>query len=137
MSRKGKKVVPDIDYACLVYNSSADGCWIAHSLKTDQIGTGECVINALADMIKAVNQVHELAKKGSDIAFYQPPPKSILSKMKKARELPIQFIEIAYRIATNQWPNDAGQLIVNMPKNTPFKPTHHITNVVLEDAVLV
>jgi len=55
MSKDKKK------YECRIYWSNRDKGWISHSLNTDQIGVGSTPVEALEDMIKAVDVVFELA----------------------------------------------------------------------------
>ena len=52
-----KKKTPDAAESVVIYWSAEDNCWIAHSLYMDQIGTGRRVVDALADLIKAMNAV--------------------------------------------------------------------------------
>lgn len=46
---------------CVIYYSREDKCWVAHSVRTDQIGMGDCVVHALADLMRAVEQVLRIA----------------------------------------------------------------------------
>ena len=61
-------------YECRVYWFSVDNCWIAHSMYTDQIGTGETPVEALQDMVKAVDQVFELAKEDETVQPWRYAP---------------------------------------------------------------
>jgi hypothetical protein len=61
----------------VIYHSPEDGCWIAHSLRSDQIGTGRHPIEALADLIKAIKQVFDLAKRDKTIAYLREAPAEI------------------------------------------------------------
>ena len=88
----------------VIYYSRADACWIAHSLRTDQIGTGGRIVDALADLIKAILQVCELAKKDQTIAVLRPAPKEIRDLVKRAKPLPRESYEVAHRMVHNQWP---------------------------------
>jgi hypothetical protein len=88
----------------LIFYSQEDKCWIAHSLKTDQFGTGDCVVDALVDGIKAVEQVLKLAKRRSKIKVQRDAPKEIINLAKKAAPLPRELFEIAHKRLYGQWP---------------------------------
>ena len=63
----------------LIYYSQNDECWIAHSLKTDQVGTGVDMDRALAHLIKVVDGLLELARQDKTIRYLCDAPKEILS----------------------------------------------------------
>ena len=58
----------DDRYAILY--SVEDNCWVAHSILTGQIGTGDSPADALADAIIAVRQVVALADADPSIAVF-------------------------------------------------------------------
>jgi len=91
---------------CVIYFSKTDECWIAHSLRTDQIGTGNCIINALADSLLAVSQVAIAAKEDSTLTLFREAPRAILNKAKTAEELPREMYEIAHKMAHGSWPDE-------------------------------
>jgi len=91
---------------CVIYFSRADGCWISHSLRTDQIGTGDCIINALADNLKAVAQVAIAAKEDPTLVLFREAPKAIRDKAQKAEELPREMYEIAHKMVHGSWPDE-------------------------------
>lgn len=92
-------------YECLIWDSNEDGCWIAHSLHTDQIGTGDCVLEALADMMKAVNQTYELYQQEPDIAFLREAPSKVSRLADRAAPVPKEIYEIAHKMVNGDWPN--------------------------------
>jgi len=47
----------------IVYYSKEDQSWIAHSLYTDQLGYGDCVVNAIVDLLIATKNLLELKRK--------------------------------------------------------------------------
>lgn len=89
---------------CVIYESRKDKCWIAHSLRTDQIGTGRDIIEALADLLCAVDQLLELAQEEPDIEVFRAAPASIQNKAATATRLPQEIYEIAHRKARGDWP---------------------------------
>lgn len=89
-----------------IYFSKTDKCWIAHSLRTDQFGTGDCVLNAFVDGMKAVDQVIELAGKHKDIDILHEAPKEIKEIAKHAMHLPDEISEIAHKKLYGKWPKE-------------------------------
>jgi len=90
----------------VIYESREDGCWIAHSLRTDQIGTGDCVVEALADAIKAIDELVALAEEDGSVALFRPAPAKIRRMAETAAKLPREVYEIAHRRARNTWPRE-------------------------------
>lgn len=103
---------------CVIYESREDGCWIAHGLRTDQIGTGGSVVEALADLIRAIDQIRELAQHDASVAVLRPAPADIQKMAHDARDLPHEIYEIAYRMVTGKWPADWK---LQPPKGETFK----------------
>lgn len=102
MAKRSNKFVD----TCVIYFSKTDNCWIAHSLRTDQIGTGDCIISALADSLRAVAQVAMAAKEDATLTLFREAPKAIQAKAKKAEELPREMYEIAHKMAHGSWPEE-------------------------------
>ena len=90
----------------VVYHSDEDGCWIAHSLRTDQIGTGDCVVHALADGLRAVQQVRDLAETDNAIAVMREAPAEVQALAQTAARLPGEIYEIAHKMVSGEWPAD-------------------------------
>lgn len=103
---KMKKRTLHFSDKAVIYHSPEDGCWIAHSLKTDQIGTGDQVIDALADLIRGVRAVLRLAEKDESIAYLRDAPGEIKKLAARSKTLPREIFEVAYRRATGGWPKD-------------------------------
>lgn len=101
-----KKSTTHFSDTAVIYHSPEDGCWIAHSLKTDQIGTGEQVVDALADLIRGVHAVLRLARKDHSIAYLRAAPSEIKRRAAGSKKLPSEIFEVAYRRATGRWPQD-------------------------------
>jgi hypothetical protein len=105
---------------CVIYASSEDDCWVAHGLRTDQIGTGNCVVDALADFMKAMDQVLKAASEGKNITVLRAAPPEIKAMAKRARPLPREIYEIAHKKLYGRWPRD---FCVASPGKQMFKTT--------------
>ena len=102
---------------CVIYQSTKDNCWIAHSLRTDQIGTGNDVVEALTDLLIAIDELLELAEEESNIEVFRAAPSEIQNKVKTAKRLPKEIYEIAHRKARGDWPLDID---ITVPKRGRF-----------------
>lgn len=109
-----------------IYFSKSDKCWIAHSLRTDQFGTGDCVVDAFVDGMKAVDQVIELAKKQPDIQVLRDAPEEIQQIAKNAMRLPDEIFEIAHKKLYGEWPEE-------LPFDLNPKPSVSFTRKILEE----
>lgn len=107
----------------VIYHSAEDGCWIGHSLRTDQIGTGGSVIEALADAIRAVDQVLDLAAHDKSIAAFREAPDEVKQIAKSSKALPEELYEIAHKMARGNWPAELP-VAVN-PSGGSFKAQVH------------
>lgn len=105
---------------CVVYFSKADGCWVGHSLRTDQVGTGDCVLEALADLLKAVKGLLELKAEDPDIEVLRRAPDKIRRMAEKAEPLPRELYEIAHKMVQGDWPGDIP-VDVTPPHRRSFK----------------
>lgn len=102
--RKGSQAV--FRDQIVLYESSEDKCWVAHSLRMDQIGTGDCVLDALVDAMRAVQEILELAAKDSTIRVYRDAPLKVQRLAQNAQPLPGEIFEIAHKIVHGKWPSD-------------------------------
>jgi hypothetical protein len=91
--------------ACVIYYSREDRCWIAHGLRTDQIGTGDCVVHALADLMIALQELADLAAEDPSIAMLREAPPAVQKKARSAQPLPRELYEIAHKIVHGEWPD--------------------------------
>lgn len=117
MARKLSNNIKPLMETCLIYESRKDKCWIAHSLRTDQIGIGNGVVEALADLLIAVDQLLELAEEEDNIEIFRPAPAAIQNKARTAQRLPKEIYEIAHRKARGDWPLG---IEVTVPKRGRF-----------------
>jgi hypothetical protein len=90
----------------VIYFSQEDGRWIAHSLRTDQIGTGDRIVEAVADMIAAVDTVCRNAVEDGTLAYLREAPDEIKAMAAHAQNLPLEIYEVAHKIALGEWPRE-------------------------------
>ena len=114
---------------CVIYYSNEDDCWIAHSLRMDQIGTGPCAMEALSSLLRAVDFVMEDAAKDERLAYLREAPQDIQALKQIATRLPREVFEIAYKMAHGRWPQDAP-LILDASEDHPY-----VAEIEEEDAV--
>ncbi len=102
---------------CLIYYSVKDKSWIAHSLCTDQLGYGDCVVNAIIDLLIGTKNLLELKRKDPEIEIFCKAPKEILNRRKKAKPLPPVLWEVAVERFSKklQYP-----VHFDVPQNTQF-----------------
>jgi hypothetical protein len=105
----------------VIYYSKEDRCWIAHSLKTDQIGTGDRIVDALADVLKAIHVIRDEALKDSSLAVYRDAPPEIQKMAKKAKQLPGEIFEVAHKMVHGDWPEDWNPPEPKEENDQPFK----------------
>lgn len=104
----------------VIYYSREDSCYIAHSLRMDQIGAGDSIVDALADVLKAAAQVIRLAERNESIAYLREAPTDVQALFQKAKPLPREIYEIAYKKAHGEWPQEWGAVPLVEDKE-PFK----------------
>ena len=71
------------------------GMWVAHSLNTDQIGMGTCVLDAYVALHRAMHVLLQAAASDPRIDAFRPAPSEIRRIRHHARPLPREVIEIA------------------------------------------
>src|SRR4051812_47560136 len=90
----------------VVYHSQEDGCWIAHSLRADQIGAGERIVEALADLIRGMVSLSDLAREDATIGLLREAPPEVQAIAAKSKTLPFEIFEVAHKMATGNWPKE-------------------------------
>ena len=88
----------------VLYPSKTDkGRYVAHSLRTDQIGVGDCIVDAYCELVKAIHALLQEAQRDATIDIYQDAPDDIWAMLNDARKLPDEIAEIAaLRLAGNR-----------------------------------
>lgn len=105
----------------LVYYSVQDKSWIAHSLHTDQLGYGDCVVNAIVDLLIGTKNLLKLKRKDPEIEVFCEAPEEILNRRKKAKLLPPVLWEVAMERFSKKLQYPAH---FDVPQNTQF--THKV-----------
>jgi hypothetical protein len=81
---------------CVIYRSEDDpGMWVAHSVNTDQIGMGKCILEAYITLRKALHSLIEEYEKDPTIPLISPAPVEIQQRLKLARPLPKVLLDRA------------------------------------------
>jgi hypothetical protein len=111
----------NLNEGIVIYFSQEDNCWIAHSLKTDQLGTGERIVDALADVLKAIHLIRDEAAKDRSLALYRDAPREIQQMFKKAKSLPGEIFEVAHKMVHGEWPRDWNPPEPKQETGAPFK----------------
>ena len=112
------KKTPTIEDKCVVYWSRQDSMWVSHSLRTDQIGVGGCVLDALVDLMKGVNSLLAIAAEDETVKVLREAPARIQNLAKNAEPLPKELYEIAYRKVHGDWPEVFKKVNTEVTKKT-------------------
>jgi hypothetical protein len=90
---------------CVIYPSPEEkGMWVAHSIQTDQIGVGDCVLNAYVELVRAVNVLLVAAEEDPTIQVFGRAPEDVCKRLLTAKELPREILEIAEMQLTGRFP---------------------------------
>jgi hypothetical protein len=108
------------DDRVVIYYSKEDGCWIGHSLRTDQIGTGRRIVDALADTIRAVHQAWQVSQKDPSVAFEREAPVQVQRLAAESKKLPREIYEIAHKMVHGTWPEELDVQITARDENGSF-----------------
>jgi hypothetical protein len=91
----------------VIYHSPENGCWLAHSIETDQVGDGESVLDAIVCLMRSLETLHREAKKDPTIQVWRKAPLKIRRMATAAKALPIEIMEIAHKRVHGHWPTFA------------------------------
>lgn len=91
---------------CVIYFSRADNCWIAHSLHTDQVGTGKNMLDAFVELLRAIGSLIELSSEGTPVSIRREAPRGVQKRAGKAIPVPQELYVIALKRARGEWPDD-------------------------------
>ena len=105
----------------VVYHSEEDGCWIAHSLRADQIGTGDRIIEAIADLIRGMVALLAMARDDHTINVLRDAPDSVQKIARESKTLPWEIFEVAHKMATGEWPDDLEPDFKPIDERTSFR----------------
>ena len=97
VSKRSQPLFADV---WVIYKSDEDpGMWVAHSLNTDQIGMGDCVVAAVAALKRVVRALMDEASRDSSIQVFCAAPRDIRKKLVGARPLPQDLLDRAEELA--------------------------------------
>lgn len=93
-----------VDVAVIYPSPQTKGRWIAHSINTDQIGVGDCVLDAYIELVRALTALLTAANTDPSIEVLRRAPDDICEKLKTAKALPKEILEIATLRLTGRFP---------------------------------
>ena len=80
----------------VIYPSREDhGRYIAHSLRTDQIGVGECIVDAIVELTIALRTLAKETKRDPHLNPYRDAPTEVWDMLNRAKKLPAEVLEVA------------------------------------------
>ena len=88
----------------VIYHSEADAGWVAHGLRTDQIGIADTPVDALAQLLRLLEVLCEEAAKDSTLAYLREAPQEIQQLAEQSEILPGEIFEVAHWKAHGRWP---------------------------------
>ena len=93
-----------LDIAVMYPSPNEKGKWVAHSIETDQIGVGECVLEAYVELCRAVRALLNAADRDPSIQVLSPAPENIRRMLMTAKKLPDEIAEIAALQLSGRFP---------------------------------
>jgi hypothetical protein len=118
MARKQGKSFTEM---CVIYESEEDKGWVAHGLRTDQIGCGDCVVDALVAYVRAVDNLLKVAGEEKDVQILREAPPEVQARQRTATPLPKEIYEIAHKRVRGTWPKGLPVEVSPSSSNAVFK----------------
>jgi len=112
----GKRVASLDNDRVVVYPSSEDQCWVAHSLRTDQIGVGDSIVEAVVDLVGAVRNLIAEAAKDERVQVGQDAPPEIQRLAESAEKLPDSIISVITQRVCGPWPKSWPTDVQDIPQ---------------------
>jgi hypothetical protein len=120
--KQKKREIPPFEDSALIYFSAEDKCWIAHSLRTDQIGTGVDMGRAFADLIRGIDNLLDIAEEDETVDYLRDAAPEIVELAAKSKPLPREIYEVAHKLARGEWPeNDIEPIFAAQDDQETFK----------------
>jgi hypothetical protein len=116
-----RKRIREFRETFVIYESVEDGRWIAHGLRTDQMGYGECVVDALVEYMRAIDQVMRVAAEEKDVKILRDAPPEVRARSKTAQPLPKEIYEIAHKRVRGTWPRELAVEVASTSGDAVFK----------------
>ncbi len=104
--KNNKNLLRRFSDQCVIYYSRKDELWVAHSLHTDQVGTGDNMLDALSHLLSGIRSLINLANKSSDIQVFREAPRSIQNRLDNALVLPEELSAYAHKRVRGEWPDE-------------------------------
>lgn len=98
MSGGNKRSLHEFMDTFAIYYSRENGYWIAHSLRTDRVGKGDCIVNALVDGLRAVKQVVDQTRRKRGTQVFRPAPDDVQEIAQTAEKLPDEIYQRALKM---------------------------------------
>ena len=81
---------------CLIYqDEDVPGQWIGHSLNTDHVAVGDCVLDAYMALERVLHALWQEANADPRVRLFSRAPQAVRDRLKHARPLPKELLEIA------------------------------------------
>jgi hypothetical protein len=89
--------------ACVIYPSKEGrGKYVAHSLRTDQIGVGDSLLDAYVELLRALRALYADARNDPRVVTDRLAPDDVWKMLPVARRLPRELEENAIRIVNGR-----------------------------------
>ncbi|MBI5724645.1 MAG: hypothetical protein HZA50_11840 [Planctomycetes bacterium] len=102
---------------------SVGKAWVAHSLTTDQIGMGDCVVEALVELKASIRCLLEEAAKDSRVQVISLAPLEFWKKTEGAKKLDPMFVRDAEKLLQRKKGPPP------MPKGSSFETVQELESV--------
>lgn len=106
----------------IIYYSKEDASWVAHSLHTDQMGFGDCVVDALVDLMIGLHNLLNLAKREKVQVLFEAPD-DIKEFVRTAKPIAECILQIAIEKFQNRIPPEYT-LHVDIPQTERLKASY-------------
>lgn len=98
----------------VIYPSQQDeGKYVAHSLRTDQLGVGECIVDALVELVLALRTLLKERRRDTRVDIYRDAPAEVWDMLNHAKRLPKEIEEIAQMRLEGKHPARMKRLLQN------------------------
>jgi hypothetical protein len=97
---------PEFSETIVIYHSPDEGGWVAHGLRTDQVGIAASPVDALAQFIRLLRQLLKEAAVDLSISIHREAPYDVQEMAGRSRMLPEEIVEVAHWKALGRWPED-------------------------------
>lgn len=91
---------------CVIYFSKDSGLWVAHGVTTDQLGTGDSVLDACVSYLRNIKTLLNARKQDDSIAVHRNAPNRIQVMQEVAIPVPKEITDIATKIVNGKWPHE-------------------------------